>query len=158
MVSQPSTDVPTGDATAAQRLQKRHTIAAVVYFLYGLFYFLGAQYFTNMQATARGMANPTPFFVIGGVLAVLLPLLIYSRCGITLSFSRQARPVTYWVSFTLILGLLVSLRAVALLWSGSYAKTSLHTVALVVAALNAACLLWAGLSRPFWVIRDAPGV
>jgi hypothetical protein len=35
-----------------------------------------------------------------------------------------------------------------------YLKTPLHTVALMVAAVNAACLIWAGVSRPFWVTRE----
>jgi hypothetical protein len=158
MVSQYSTSAPTDEPIAARRLQKRHTLAAVVYFLYGLFYFFGAQYLTHMRGMERSMANPTLFFVLGGVLTILLPLLIYSRCGLALSFARRAGRVTYFVNFTLILGLLVSARVAALLQGELYTKTPLHTVALVVAAVNAACLLWAGLNRPFWVHRHTSGV
>ena len=157
MVSQDSTSEVTGEATTSQHLQKRHTIAAVVYFLYGLFYLFGAQYLTNMRAMERSMANPTLFFILGGVLTILLPLLIYHRCGLALSLSRRTGTATYVVNFTLILGLLVSARVAALLRGELYAKTPLHTAALVIAAINAVCLLWVGLSRPFWVDRHPSG-
>ena len=156
------TDIAPGQgitASSQERLHKRHTIAAMVYFLYGVFYLFGAQYLTSMQATERGMASPTLFFIIGGVIAMLFPLLIYSRFALGLSLWRQSpsHRTTLFINFTLLLGLLVVARVVALLRGGIYAKTWLHTAALIIAALNAACLLWAGLSRPAWVSRDSQG-
>jgi hypothetical protein len=142
-----------------KKLQKRHTIAAVVYFLYGVFYLFGAQYLTSMRMTERGMSNSSLFFAIGAVIAVLFPLLIYSRFALALSLwwaPRQYRK-TLFVNFTLLLGLLVVARVVALLRGGLYLKTPLHTAALIIAAINAACLLWAGLSKPVWVTRTEPG-
>lgn len=141
------------------QIQRRHTIAAVVYFAYGLFYLFGAQYLTSMQATQRGMSNPSLFFAIGAVIAVLFPLLIYSRFALALSLAWRPRSLrkTLYVNFTLILGLLVVLRVLALLRGSLYAKSPLHTAALVVAAINAACLLWAGLSRAVWVTREPEG-
>jgi hypothetical protein len=142
-----------------QHLHRRHTIAAVVYFLYGVFYLLGAQYLTSMQATQRGMSNPSLFFIIGGVITVLFPLLIYSRFALALSlwWQPQSHRTTLFINFTLILGLLVVARVVALLRGGLYAKTWLHTAALLVATINAACLLWAALSKPVWVTRASQG-
>ena len=52
---------------ARNALQARHTIAAVVYFLYGVFYLFGAQYLTSMRMTERGMSRPSLFFIIGVV-------------------------------------------------------------------------------------------
>lgn len=140
-------------------MRKRHAVAALVYFLYGLFYLFGAQYLTNMQATARGMRNPNLFFVIGGAITVLFPLLIYSRFALALSLwwkPRQHRSMVF-INFTLILGLLVVARVIALLRGGLFTKTWLHTAALLIAAVNAACLLWAACSKPVWVSRDAQG-
>jgi len=145
---------PAGDA-----LQKRHTVAALVYFAYGVFYLLGAQYLTSMQATTRGMSNPRLFFFLGGVITILFPFLIYSRFALALSlrWQPQAHRTTLFVSFTLLLGLLVLARVVALLRGGLYARTPWHTAALLIAAINAACLLWAGLGRPVWITREPQG-
>lgn len=143
---------PAGDA-----LQKRHTVAALVYFAYGVFYLFGAQYLTSMQATARGMSNPRLFFFLGGVITLLFPLLIYRRFALALSLRWQAHRTTLFVNFTLLLGLLVVARVVALLRGGLYAKTPWHTAALLLAAINAACLLWAGLGRPVWITREPQG-
>ncbi|MDH3599548.1 MAG: hypothetical protein OEU26_07895 [Candidatus Tectomicrobia bacterium] len=142
------------------RIQRRHTIAAVVYFLYGLFYLFGAQYITSMvESTGRGPSNSWLFFVLGGVIAVLFPLLIYSRFAFAFSlrwpFSSQRK--TVYISFTLLLGILVVARVAALFNGGLYLQTRLHTAALVIAAINAAVLLWAGLSQPAWITRDAEG-
>ena len=41
--------------------------------------FVRAQYLTSMRMTERGMSRPTLFFVIGAVITLLFPLLIYSR-------------------------------------------------------------------------------
>ena len=144
------------------RLQTRHTIAAVVYFIYGIYYLFGAQYLTSMQSTQRAMSSPTVFFVLGGIIAVAFPFLIYRRTGIGVSFHQRAsgEPKSYQISFTLLLGLLVCARVVALLRGGLYLKSPLHTVALVLAAINAACLLWAGLGQAWWRIEasaSAPG-
>jgi hypothetical protein len=157
------TDIPTlqhPTAPAGDALQKRHTVAALVYFLYGVFYLCGAQYLTSMQMTQRGMSNPKVFFFLGGVLTVLLPLLIYSRFALALSlwWKPQAHRKTLFISFTLILGLLVVARVIVLLRGGLYTKTPLHTAALIIAAITATCLLWAGLSQPVWVRHDAEGV
>ena len=140
---------------AGNDLHKRHTIAAVVYFLYGVFYLFGAQYFISMGMTERSMSNPTRFFVIGAVITLLFPLLIYSRFELALSlwWKPQAHRKTLFLNFTFLLGLLVVARIIALLYGGSYLKTPLHTAALFVAAINAACLLWAGLSKPVWAVR-----
>jgi hypothetical protein len=153
-VSQQQAGPPTWDY-----LQKRHTLAAVVYFLYGVFYLFGAQYLTSMGMTARGMSNPGLFFAIGATIAVLFPLLIYSRFALALSlwWTPRHHRKTLFLNFALILGLLVVARVVALLRGGLYLKTSLHTAALIIAALNAACLLWAGLSKPVWVTRTEQG-
>src|SRR5262245_31705344 len=135
--------------------QQRYTIAALVYFVYGVFYLLGAQYLTSMQATQRGMANPKLFFVLGGLITVVFPLLIYSRFALALSWQLRVPRKTLYIDFTLLLGLLVIARIVALLRGGLFMQSSLHTVALIVAAINATCLVWAGVSRPLWVTREA---
>jgi hypothetical protein len=137
-------------------LQRRYTLAALVYFLYGLFYLFGAQYLTHMRATERAMSNPGLFFALGALLVVVLPPLIYSRFALALSlyWRPQAQRKTLFVDFTLLLGCLVIMRVIALIHGKLYLKTPLHTVALMVAAVNAACLIWAGVSRPFWVTRE----
>jgi hypothetical protein len=142
---------------AGKSQQRRYTVAALVYFFYGLFYLFGAQYLTSMQATERAMSNSQLFFALGGLLVVILPLLIYSRfaLGLSLSWKPQTQRKTLFVDFTLLLGCLVIMRVVALLHGKLYLKTPLHTVALIVAGINAACLVWAGVSRPVWVTREA---
>ena len=139
-----------------ERIRKRHTVAAIVYFLYGLFYLFGAQYLTSMGATARGMAHPRVFFIIGAIITVLFPLLIYSRFALALSLVWPPRSTrkTFYINFTMLLGLLVIARVIALLRDGLFLKTPLHTAGLLVAAINAACLVWAGLSRPCWLSRN----
>lgn len=141
------------------RIQRRHSIAALVYFLYGMFYLLGAQYLTNMQMTQRGMSGSSAFFIIGAAIAIIFPILIYSRFALALSlwWKPRAQRKTLFISFTLILGLLVIARVAALLRGGLYAKTWLHTAALLVAAINAVCLIWAGLSQPAWITRTTEG-
>ena len=136
-------------------LQKRHTIAAIVYFIYGIYYLFGAQYLTSMQSTQRGMSNPTAFLILGGIIAVTFPFLIYRRTGIGVSFLHRAsgQHRSYQISFTLLLGLLVCARVVALLRGGLYLKSPLHTAALVLTVINAACLLWAGLGQAWWRIE-----
>jgi hypothetical protein len=156
---------PTAETTDATmrnsaRLQRRHTIAAVVYFLYGLFYLFGAKYITSMvESTGRGSSNSWLFFVLGGVIAVLFPLLVYSRFAFAFSlrWPSSSQRKTAYISFTLLLGLLVVARVAALVHGGLYLKTPLHTTALVIAAINAAVLLWAGLSQPAWIMRYAEG-
>ena len=142
---------------AGKQVQQRYTLAALVYFLYGLFYLFGAQYLTSMRATERGMSNPTLFFALGALLVVLLPPLIYSRFALALSlyWRPQTQRKTLFVDFTLLLGCLVIMRVIALLHGRLYLKTPLHTAALVVAVINATCLVWAGVSRPVWVTREA---
>jgi hypothetical protein len=150
---------PTTPTVPVQRdhVQQRHTIAALVYFAYGVFYLFGAQYLTSMEATRRGMSNPTLFFVLGGVIAILFPWLIYRRFAIPLPYYWQPRTrrTTLRIDFTLLLGFLVLLRVLALVRGGVFMKTWVHTAALAVAAINATCLIWAGLSRPVWVTRAA---
>ena len=140
---------------AENPLQKRHTVAAIVYFIYGIYYLFGAQYLTSMQSTQRGMANPTAFFILGGIIAITFPFLIYRRAGLGVSFLNRAsgQHRSYQISFTLLLGLLVCARVVALLRGGLYAKSPLHTAALVLTVINAACLLWAGLGQAWWRIE-----
>ena len=70
--------------------------------------------------------------------------------------SRAARHVL-GAGLTLLLGLLVVARVMALWRGGVFMKTPLHTAALIIAAINAACLLWAGLSKPMWVTRESQG-
>jgi hypothetical protein len=142
-----------------EQIQRRHTLAAVVYFLYGLFYLFGAQYLTSMREVERGMSNASLFFIIGGVIAVLFPLLIYSRFALALSlwWKPQAQRKTFFLSFTLLLGILVVLRVLALVREGLYAKTPLHTAALIIAAINAVCLIRAGFSQPAWIARESQG-
>ncbi|MEE8551235.1 MAG: hypothetical protein V3T08_08295 [Gemmatimonadota bacterium] len=143
----------------SERFENRHAIAAIVYFLYGLFYLFGAQYLMSMQASERGMSNPKVFFIIGGVITILFPLLIYSRFALALSL--RWKPLehrkTLFIDFTLILGLLVVARVIALMRGELFTKTWLHTAALIIAAINAACLLWASLSKPVWVNRESQG-
>ena len=143
---------PIGD-----RLQQRHTVAAVVYFIYGVYYLFGAQYLTSMQSTQRAMSNPQAFFILGAIITVAFPFLIYRRTGIGVSFLQRAsgRHRSYQISFTLLLGLLVCARVVVLLRGGLYLKTPLHTAALVLAAISAACLLWAGLGQAWWRIETS---
>ena len=94
------------------RLQTRHTLAAIVYFIYGIYYLFGAQYLTSMQSTERAMSNPKVFFILGAIIAVAFPILIYRRTGIGVSFLQRAtgRHRSYQISFTLLLGLLVCAR------------------------------------------------
>src|SRR5215831_12309231 len=99
-------------------VQQRHTIAALVYFVYGVFYLFGAQYLTSMRAAQRGMANPQLFFVLGGIITVVFPLLIYSRFALALSWRLRAPRQTLYINFTLLLGLLVIARVIALLQGG----------------------------------------
>lgn len=159
MTGQPQTSTPPSASPQWHRIQKRHTLAAIVYFLYGVFYLFGAQYLTSMRMAERGMSQASLFFVIGGVITVLFPLLIYSRfaLGLSLWWHRQEQRKTLCISFTLLLGCLVLLRVLALLRGGLYTKTPLHTAALIVAMITATCLIWASLSRPVWVTRDTQG-
>jgi hypothetical protein len=155
-------DVPRSQppiVSVEDNLQKRHTMAALVYFGYGVFYLFGAQYLTSIQATARGMSTPRLFFFIGGVITILFPFLIYRRFALALSLWWQSQPhrTTLFVNFTLLLGLLVVARVVALLRGSLYTKTPWHTAALLIAIINAACLLWAGLGRPVWITRESQG-
>ena len=140
------------------RIQRRYTIAALIYFLYGLFYLFGAQYFTGMQgmqATARGMSSPGRFFVIGIAITVLFPLLIYNRFALAIPFYWHPRSRTLFINFTSILGLAVILRAL-LLWRGGHSmKSLLHTGALIITVINAACLVWAAMSRPLWITHSS---
>ena len=140
-------------------VRQRHTVAAIVYFLYGLFYLFGAQYLISMQATQRGMSNSTLFLLIGACIALLFPWLLYSRFALAFSLrlKPQAQRHTLYIDFALILGILVVLRVIALLRGGLYLKTPLHTAAVIIAALNAACLLWAAVSKPMWVSHHSPG-
>ena len=143
---------PDGD-----RIQTRHTIAAVVYFIYGIYYLFGAQYLTSMQSTERAMSNPKVFFILGGIIAVAFPILIYRRTGIGVSFLQRAsgRHRSYQISFTLLLGLLVCARVAALLRGGLYLKSPLYTIALALAAVNAVFLLWAGLGQAWWRVQES---
>ena len=142
-------------------VQQRHTIAASVYFFYGACYFFGAQYFMSMQDTQRGMAYvaySTFFFILGGLIAVLFPLLVYSRFALAVSWYRRphAQYKTLHISFTLLLGLLVIFRIYWQFLRGNvFMKTPLHMAALIVTVINATCLIWAGVSRPVWVTREA---
>jgi MFS family permease len=147
----PSTEKP---------LQQRYTIAASVYFLYGMCYLLGSQYFMSMQDTQRGMAYAsyaTLFFVLGGLITVLFPLLIYSRFAFAVSWywRPHAQYKTLSINFTLLLGLLVIFRIYWLLRDNVFMKTPLHTAAFIITVINAVCLIRAGMSRPFWVTREA---
>jgi len=137
--------------------QQRYTVAALVYFIYGLFYLFGAQYLTSMQATERAMSNPRLFFALGTLLVIILPPLIYSRFALALSlyWRPQTQRKTLFIDFTLLLGCLVIMRVIALIYGQLYLKTSLHTIALIVAVINATCLIWAGMSRPVWVTRES---
>jgi len=139
-------------------LQQRYTIAASVYFLYGVCYLFGSQYFMSMQDTERGMAYAayaTFFFIVGGLITVVFPLLIYSRFALAVSWYWRpcAQYKTLHISFTLLLGLLVIFRSYLLLRGNVFLKTPLHTAALIVTVINATCLIWAGMSRPVWVTR-----
>jgi MFS family permease len=146
---------PTG-----QHMQRRYTLAASVYFLYGVCYFFGSQYFMSMQDTERGMAYAayaTFFFIVGGLITVVFPLLIYSRFAFAVSWSWRphAQYTTLHISFTMLLGVLVLFRSYWLLRSNAFMKTPLHMAALLITVINATCLIWAGVSRPVWVTREA---
>lgn len=153
-------EAPVTASDRAARIQRRHTIAAVVYFLYGLFYLFGAQYVTGMGMSERGTSTSAPlFFVIGGVIAILFPFLIHRifAFGFSLSWFKKLQRSTLYLSFTLILGLLVVGRVYSLIKLEFYAKSPLHIAGLTIATVNAACLLWAGGSRPFWISRQSEG-
>ena len=144
----------------AARIQRRHTIAAVVYFIYGLFYLFGAQYVTSMGLSGRGSSTSAPlFYVIGGAIAIVFPLLVHRMfaLGLSLSWPKRMQRSTWYISFTLILGLMVAVRVYSLIKLGFYAKSPLHITGLLIAAINAAGLLWAGLSRPCWISRQVEG-
>jgi hypothetical protein len=141
-------------------LQQRHTIAASVYFLYGMCYFFGAQYFMSMQDTERGIAYAaysTFFFILGGFVTILFPLLIYNRFALAVSWywRPHTQYKTWHISFTLLIGLLVIFRGYMLLRGNTFMKTPLHMAALIVTVINATCLIWAGVSRPVWITREA---
>jgi hypothetical protein len=157
MAKSTKTTTPDGLPHTGESLQQRYTVAAFVYFFYGLFYLFGAQYLTSMQTTERAMSNPRLFFALGALLVALLPPLIYSRfaLGFSLYWKPQTRRKTLFIDFTLLLGCLVIMRIIALIHGHLYLKTPLHTVALIVAVINATCLIWAGVSRPIWVAREA---
>jgi hypothetical protein len=159
MVSQTNRTVAGSTMSREAAIQRRHSIAAVVYFLYGLFYLWGAQYITNMQMTSRGMPNSRAFFMVGAVLTVLLPWLIYSRFALALSLHWQPRAqrTTLFINFTLLLGIMVMARVYFLLRGEIYARSWLHATALAIAMVNAACLLWASLRQPLWITRAAQG-
>ncbi len=154
-------DVPVTTSGRAARIQRRHTIAAVVYFIYGLFYLFGAQYVTGMEMSERSTSSNSPiFFAIGGAIAVLFPLLIHRifAFGLSLSRFKRMQRSTVYLSFTLILGLLVVGRVYSLIQLEFYAKSPLHIAGLLIAAINAAFLLWAGFSRPAWIASQSEGV
>jgi hypothetical protein len=145
---------------AEKSQQRRYTVAALVYFLYGVCYFFGAQYFMSMQDTQQGMAYAaysTFFFILGGLITILFPILIYSRFAFAVSWywRPHAQYKTLHISFPLLLGLVVIFRIYMLLRGNVFMKTSLHMAALIVTVINATCLVWAGVSRPIWVTREA---
>ena len=147
---------PTGKPLQQRYTHCRH---ASIFFTV-LCYLLGSQYFMSMQDTQRGMAYAsyaTFFFVLGGLITVLFPLLIYSRFAFAVSWywRPHAQYKTLSINFTLLLGLLVIFRIYWLLRDNVFMKTPLHTAAFIVTVINAACLIWAGVSRPFWVTREA---
>jgi MFS family permease len=140
--------------------QQRYTVAALVYFFYGVCYFFGSQYFMSMQDTERGMAYAayaTFFFIAGGLITVVFPLLIYSRFALAVSWNWRphAQYKTLHISFTMLLGFLVIFRSYLLLRSNAFMKTPLHMAALIITVINATCLIWAGMSRPVWVTRES---
>jgi hypothetical protein len=149
--------VTTPPVSDDHRLQKRHTIAALVYFLYGLFYLFGAQYLTTMGMSARGMSHSKLWFGIGTIVLILFPYLIYKRFAIGLSVWSKARrqSQTLWINFTLLLALAVGVKIYALLRDGLYTITPLHTAGLIVVVINTISLLWAGLSKPLWITRHS---
>jgi hypothetical protein len=102
-----------------------------------------------MQATERAMSNPRLFFALGALLVALLPPLIYSRFALALSlyWKPQTQRKTLFIDFTLLLGCLVIMRVMALIHGKLYLKTPLHTVALIVAVINATCRLGWGDDR-----------
>src|SRR5438034_2393397 len=146
---------PTGESQ-----QQRYTVAASVYFLYGVCYFFGSQYFMSMQDTERGMAYAayaTFFFIVGGLITVVFPWLIYSRFALAVSWywRPHAQYKTLHISFTMLLGFLVIFRSYLLLRSNAFMKTPLHMTALIITVINATCLIWAGVSRPVWVTNES---
>lgn len=156
------TDTPHAETSSSSRtndLQRRHNIAAVVYFLYGLFYLFGAQYLTTMGMSARGMSNSKLWFAIGAVVLIVFPWLIYKQFSIGLSLWNKSRQsyTTLSISFTLLLGIAVCLKIYGLLRGALYAKTLLHTAGLVVVVINAAVLLWTALGKPMWITRHTQG-
>ena len=159
------TDTPhskTFSSSSGKHLQRRHSIAAVVYFLYGLVYLFGAQYLTTMGMSARGMSNSKWWFLIGAIILILFPWLIYKQFSIGLSLWNKSQQSykTLSISFTLLLGIAVCFKIYGLLRGATYTKTLLLTAGLIVVAINAAILLWAGSSKPMWITRQAqdPGV
>lgn len=162
MASQVDTtpEAPSSAPERGAKLQRRHKIAAIVYFIYGLFYLFGAQYVTGMQMSERGSSTNAPmFYVIGAVIVILFPLLIHRvfAFGLSLGWPAQMKRNTLYISFTMIVGLLVVGRVISLIRLEFYAKSPLHVAGLVIAAINAVFLLWAGLSRPVWLSREAGG-
>lgn len=147
----------TPSASDDHRIQKRHTIAAVVYFLYGLFYLFGAQYLTTMGMGVRGMSRSKLWFGIGTLILILFPILIYKQFAIGLSVWGKARQQynTLWINFTLLLAIAVSGKIYALLHAGLYTRTPVHTAGLIVVVINTISLLWAGLSKPVWTTRHS---
>lgn len=155
----PNAQIDANDRVA--RIQRRHTLAAIVYFIYGLFYLFGAQYVTSTGMSTRGASSSAPvWFVIGGVILILFPILIYRTAAIPLPLG-WIKPIkwrTLHISFTLLLSLAVVARVISLIRLEFYAKSPLHMTGLIVVMINAAFLLRAGLSRPFWVSRQSAGV
>lgn len=151
-------DTPHAETSSSSRtndLQRRHNIAAAVYFLYGLVYLFGAQYLTTMGMTARGMSHSKMWFAIGAMILILFPWLIYKQFSIGLSLWNKSRQAytTLSISFTLLLAIAVCLKIYGLLRDALYTKTLLHTAGLVAVVINATVLLWAAWGKPMWITR-----
>ena len=153
----------TFSSSSGNHLQRRHSIAAVVYFFYGLVYLLGAQYLTARGMSARGMAYSKWWFLMCAIFLILFPWRIYKQFGLGISLWNKSQQTykTLSISFTLLLGIAVCFKIYGLLRGALYTQTPLHTAALIAVAINAVVLLWAGLSKPMWITAaqaQEPGV
>ncbi|MCZ6874057.1 MAG: hypothetical protein O7G88_11115, partial [bacterium] len=115
----------TFSSSSGNHLQRRHSIAAVVYFFYGLVYLLGAQYLTAMGMSARGMSNSKWWFLIGAMILILFPWLIYKQFSIGLSLWNKSQQSykTLSINFTLLLGITVCFKIYGLLRGALYTQT-----------------------------------
>lgn len=129
---------------------KTYRDAAVGYLVYGLIYLIGAVYLARVGASPRAMApGSTWWFVLGGLMVVVLPLLIWKE----FKWLTRALAVLVLVRVVGLLRLMIrsDWEAVPLPWGGAmseaYGAAAFLAVSLVV------CMLLARAGWSTWLER-----